>query len=199
MKPNFRRIAMACALLSGSVPFLSAQTQAHPVTLHFDAAHTQIHWTLGDILHTVRGTFRLKSGLVMFAPATGAAQGELLVDVDSGDSGNATRDQRMKKDVLQSQTYPEAIFHPEKISGGALSGSIQQVTVSGTFTIHGRDHPLSLVISTQMTDKTHAHLTTHFVVPYVQWGMKDPSTFVLRVGKEVSVDVTADATVEGLQ
>ncbi len=105
----------------------------------------------------------------------------------------------MKKDVLQSQTYPEAIFHPEKVSGSLGPGSVQQVTVNGTFTIHGHDHPLRLVISAQMTDKNHVRLTTHFVVPYVRWGMKDPSTFVLRVGKEVSVDVTADATVEGLQ
>jgi len=198
MRPQLlRRAIPACALLL-SAPLLLAQAQPRPVVLHFDPAHTQIHWTLADILHTVHGTFQLKGGLASFTPATGAAEGELLVDLDSGNSGNAARDRRMKKDILETQTYPEAIFHPEKVSGTLRPGVIQQVTVDGTFTIHGHDHPLRMVVSIQMTDATHAHLTTHFVVPYVQWGMKDPSTFVLRVGKQVAIDVTADATVENL-
>lgn len=189
--------APACALLLGA-PLLVAQPQPPPVTLHFDPAHTQIHWTLNDVLHTVHGAFQLKGGLVRFTPATGAAEGELLVDLDSGSSGDNARDRRMKKDILETQTYPEAIFHPEKASGTLSPGTTRQVTVDGTFTIHGHDHPLSLLVTVHMTDATHAHLTAQFLVPYVQWGMKDPSTFVLRVGKQVSVDVTADATVDNL-
>lgn len=200
LKPRpLRRMVVTCALLVSALPSLSAQTRPRDITVHFDPAHTQIRWTLDDVLHTVHGTFQLKGGLVTFNPATGAAEGELLVDLDSGDSGSEARDRRMKKDILQAQTYPEAIFHPEKVSGALRPGSTQQVTVDGTFTLHGQDHPLRLVVSLQMTDATHAHLTTHFVVPYVRWGMKDPSTFILRVGKEVPVDVAADAVVEGLQ
>lgn len=194
-----RQTVIACALLLGTLALLSAQSQPQQITLHFDPSHTQIHWTVDDVLHTVHGTFQLKGGLVTFDPATGAAEGELLVDLDSGDSGSTARDNRMKKDVLETQTYPEAIFHPEKVSGTLRPGSTQQVTVNGTFTVHGQDHPLRLVVSARMTGSTSVHLTTHFVVPYVQWGMKDPSTFVLRVGKQVPVDVTADTTVEGLQ
>ncbi len=196
---HLRQTAIACALLLGALPPLIAQSQPQQVTLHFDPSHTQIHWTLDDVLHTVHGTFQLKGGLITFNPATGAAEGELLVDLDSGNSGSAARDKRMKRDVLETQTYPEAIFHPEKVSGALRSGSTQQVTVDGTFTIHGQDHPLSLVVSARTNGSTNVHLTTHFIVPYAQWGMKDPSTFVLRVAKQVSVNVSADTSVEGLQ
>lgn len=199
MKNPRRRHLALCAALIFAAPLLLAQTQPRSILIHFDPAHTQIRWTLSDVLHTVRGSFRLKGGLVAFNPDTGAAEGELLVDLDSGDSGSAARDRTMKTKVLQTQTYPEAIFHPEKVSGTLRPGSTEQVTVDGTFTIHGQDHPLRLLVSAQMTDALHVHLTTHFVVPYVQWGMKDPSSFVFRVGKQVPVDVKADAAVEGLQ
>jgi hypothetical protein len=33
--------------------------------------------------------------------------------------------------------------------------------------------------------------TMHFVVPYVQWGMKNPSTLFLRVGDKVNIDLEA--------
>jgi len=37
--------------------------------------------------------------------------------------------------------------------------------------------------------------TIHFAVPYVNWGMKNPSTLFLRVNESVDIDVTADGTV----
>lgn len=165
------------------------------MTLRFDPAATKIHWTLKDILHTIHGTFQLKSGLIIFDQDTGTADGEIIVETGSAESGNQGRDDRMKKDVLESKKYPEAIFHPEKVTGVVHDGQTQTVTVEGTFTIHGADHPLFLQVETSLND---GKLTakTNFVVPYVSWGMKDPSTLMLRVGKDVQVSVDAQATVQ---
>jgi phage host-nuclease inhibitor protein Gam len=35
--------------------------------------------------------------------------------------------------------------------------------------------------------------TTHFTTPYVQWGMKNPSNFLLKVEDKVEIDVRAVA------
>ncbi|QNI30341.1 YceI family protein [Alloacidobacterium dinghuense] len=173
-----------------------AQSSSPKVTVHLDPQKTEIHWTLHDILHTVQGTFRLKGGVMTFDPVTGAAEGEFLVDVTTGESGNSTRDGKMQKEVLESSKYPQAFFHPVKVSGDLKAVGTQNVTVDGTFNIHGADHPLSLQIALQRNG-TDATATTRFSIPYVAWGMKDESTFLLKVDKEVTVDVVARGTMEG--
>ena len=179
-------------------PLLHAQAASQAITMHIDPATTEIHWTLNGNTHTVHGTFKLKGGLITFDPSTGVAQGEIAVDLATGESGNTSRDSRMQKDVLESEKYPQAIFHPTKVTGVVKSGSTQSVTVDGTFTIHGKDHPLKLDAKVQVDGST-AVATTHFTVPYVDWGMKDPSNFLFRVDKTVDLEISAKGAIEGVR
>ena len=193
MTLNFRYASVALASLLAVV---SAGAQAAPskLTLHFDPA-TKINWTLTSTLHTVHGTFQLKGGLVTLDEKTGVAEGEIIVETASGESGNSSRDRRMQKDVLESAKYPEAIFHPQKVTGTVRDGATQTITVAGNFTLHGADHPLTLQVKTELSGDTLTAKTS-FVVPYVEWGMKDPSTLMLRVGKQVNVEVDSRATLK---
>jgi polyisoprenoid-binding protein YceI len=188
MKPLLspRRLLFAVAMIFS---LLGVQAAPQSITMHLNPARTEIHWTLNGNTHTVHGTFRLKGGMITFDPSTGAAQGEI---------GNQSRDSRMKKEILESDKYPQAIFHPVKVTGVVKAGSTQNVTVEGTFTIHGVDHPLNLNVKVQV-DGHDAVATTHFSVPYVDWGMKDPSTFIFRVDKTVDVDVIGKGGIEGVR
>ena len=198
MNLRFRQYGfLLFALLLGLVPVAEAQSPATKVTVHLDTEKTEIHWTLHTTLHTVQGSFRLKGGIMTFDPKSGAAQGEFLVDVGCGESGDKTRDEKMQSEVLESRKYPEAFFHPVKVSGVLKPGGTANLTVEGTLNLHGADHPLTLQTTVQMNG-SDAVATTHFIIPYAAWGMKDESRLLLRVDKEVSVDVVARGTVDGI-
>jgi polyisoprenoid-binding protein YceI len=187
--PSLQCFVLTAVLLPGAL----AQAQSPKVTIHLDPIATEIHWTLSGNTHTTHGTFKLKGGMAAFDPATGAADGEFLVDLTTGESGNKSRDAKMQSEVLESAKYPEAFFHPLKITGPIKAGAVQTVTAEGTFNIHGADHPLTLHVQVKL-DGDQATATTHFTIPYVEWGMKNPSGHLLRVGKTVDVDIVARGT-----
>ena len=84
----------------------SAAAAAQETKFQLDPAQTAVKFTLGDVLHTVRGTFQLKSGALQFEPASGKISGEIVVDAKSGESGSGMRDRKMHKEVLESDRYP---------------------------------------------------------------------------------------------
>jgi len=185
------RILLLASALLFFVGSANGQT-AHPINIVLDPAATTIEWTLGDTLHTVRGTFRLKQGTISCNPLTGAASGLVEIDATSGESGNSARDHRMHKNILDSDRYQLITFRPSRIDGTFGEAIHGVFVVHGIFTLHGQDHPMTMNVTVQPA-ASGLSIKTHFAVPYVQWGLKDPSTFVFRVRKEVEIDVNAAA------
>jgi polyisoprenoid-binding protein YceI len=160
------------------------------IIYELNPAQTEINFTLPDVLHTVHGTFQLKSGTVRFDPATGAASGAVIVDVTSGASGSAARDRKMHKEILESARYPEAVFTPERVEGRFSPEGAAELQVHGLFKIHGGEH--EIIFQTRVETKgDQLVVNMHGVLPYVQWGMKNPSTFILRVSDKVQLDIHA--------
>jgi polyisoprenoid-binding protein YceI len=174
----------------------AVDVSAQELTLQLDPDQTTIRFTLGDVLHTVNGSFKLKSGTIHFNLASGTASGSVVVDVTSGDTGNKSRDRKMHKEILESAKYPEATFTPTRVSGPPVFNDHETFEVSGTFNLHGSDHAVTLtfpIVLNGPTLTTH----THMVIPYVAWGLKNPSTFILRVND--TLDLNIDATGRLLQ
>jgi polyisoprenoid-binding protein YceI len=169
---------------------LASQARAQEAVLELDPAQTQISFTLGDVLHTVHGTFKLKQGTINFDTATGKANGLVVVDATSGDSGSHARDRKMHKDVLQSDQYPEITFTPQQVQGQVPPAGDFKVQLLGAFTMHGAGHPLTLVVQAHLEgDQLTANLS--FSIPYVSWGLKNPSTLFLRVNNTVEIAIQA--------
>jgi polyisoprenoid-binding protein YceI len=169
-----------------------AATAAQPQELRFqsDPSKTTIAFTLGDILHTVHGSFKLKQGDVEYNLATRSVHGDLIVDATSGQSGNRSRDRKMHKEILESARYPQIVFRPDRVDGAVAPMGSSTVKVHGIFSIHGADHELTMPVRIEVFPD-HWVADTHFTIPYVKWGIKNPSTFVLRVSESVEIDVHA--------
>lgn len=190
LDPDLRRIAHRAGLLCLLLALLCTAAVAERVQVTLDPAGTLINISVHDVHGGVRGTFKLKSGAVIFDRTTGIADGELIVDATSGDTGNRTRDRKMNKDVLESQRYPEITFTPKRVVGDVAKQGTSNIQIQGVFHIHGADHDLTLSIPVQLSgDKVTA--TTSFVVPYESWGMKNPSVLFLRVDGKAEVSVSA--------
>jgi polyisoprenoid-binding protein YceI len=186
----YRQLPLRAALFVVLSILFAKAALAQESVVHFEPAQTKITFTLDDPLHTVRGTFRLKQGEVRFNHESGAASGALVIDAKSGDSGSAGRDKKMHREVIESDKFPEITFIPQKIIGDVPAQGVAQVQVAGIFRIHGADHPLTLAVPLQISG-SNVKVTTSFDVPYVAWGMKDPSVFMLRVKKSVRIEIEA--------
>ena len=171
-----------------NVAFLVSPVFGAAYSVDLKPDNTKIRWTLGDVLHTVSGTFNLERGTIDFDPETGKASGQLAVDVTSGNSGSEARDSRMHANVLESKKYPEATFVPNRIEGALAMPGTSSIKVYGSFTIHGAAH--EVVMDAQViTTADQLRATLSFDIPYVAWGMKDPSNFLLKVNKTVKMSI----------
>ena len=160
---------------------------AQETSLQIDPASTKVEFTLADVLHTVHGVFALKRGDMRF-DASGKAEGELVVDAASGQSGSEARDHRMRANVLEADRFPEIIFRPDRVEGRVASQGASQVRVHGMFEIHGQAHEITMPFEVE-ADGGQYNATGTFQVPYVKWGMKNPSTLFLRVNETVSITI----------
>ena len=200
-----RSLTVAALAVLGLALFLAAaaplpQSPATPagvsdIVLTLDPAQSSVHWTLDSTLHAVHGTFTLKSGTLHFDPETGKAGGEILVLATSGESGNSSRDARMHKEILETPTYPEVIFRPTQVEGKVSQSGVSDVKLNGVLSIHGADHDLTALVHAELTgDRWRG--TSKFEVPYVKWGIKNPSNFLLKVKPVVSVELEMSGEVK---
>jgi polyisoprenoid-binding protein YceI len=177
-------LPLACAaLLAAADPVPQSET-----VLEIDPALTKVGFTLADVIHTVHGSFALRRGTIRFDPLTGKAAGELVVDAASGNSGSAARDRRMTTSILEANRYPEIAFRPDHVQGRVSSEGASQIELHGMILIHGAEHEITLPLQVQAAGGRYT-ASGRFSVPYVKWGMKNPSTLLLRVSDKVEIDI----------
>ena len=185
MTPRTLLASLAATLPLLCTPFALAQHQAF--NINPDAS--TVAFTLASTHEITNGTFHVSKGLVNFDAASPNLSGLIDVSAASGNTGNASRDKKMLNDVLQTSQFADVTFVPQTYTGTlALTGD-STLQVTGIFTLHGTPHTLTVPMQLHI-DGNKLTAKTTFKVPYVEWGLKDPSWFVFKVAKEVDVNLT---------
>lgn len=193
MNLNLRRLLKPAlllpALLTASAGFAGAQETA----FQMDPTQSSVTFTLGDVIHTVHGTFKVKHGELQIDPSRRMG-GEIVVDAGSGNSGSGIRDRKMNKEVLESARFPEIAFRPDRFDGSLAEQGKSSVMVHGMFSIHGTEREITVPAQIE-TAGDHWTAMVHFTIPYAKWGMKNPSTLFLKVNDSVQIDLAAAGSV----
>jgi polyisoprenoid-binding protein YceI len=199
------RVVVAAGLICGlsggwCVSFAAAQAalsakadSTKAVALAVDPAQSKVNYTLDTTLHMVHGTFALKRGTIRIEP-DGKASGEIVADAASGQSGDSGRDKKMHKDVLESAKYTEVTFRPDHVDGKLPASGTVSVQMHGRFTLHGSEHELTVPVNGEITGNRW-HGTAAFKIPYVDWGLKSPSNFILKADPVVEVELELTGSV----
>jgi cytochrome c oxidase cbb3-type subunit 2 len=180
--------------LSLFLPLLFAvSASAERQTLSINPDTSNVSFTLGGSGHETKGSFHVDKGTIQFDPKTSHIEGLVVVAAGSGKTGNDSRDKKMTTEVLDATHFAEVTFVPTAFTGAIAPTGDSTVQVTGTFTLHGTPHELTVPMQLHI-DGSACTAKTSFVVPYVKWGLKDPSIFILKVAKEVNVDLTLSGT-----
>lgn len=177
--------ALFIAISLAIVPAALAQHETFTV----NPGASQVAFSLGGSGHHVQGTFHVQSGSIEFDPSARKISGIVTVTAASGDSGEPSRDKKMNSDVLDTTHFSQVTFAPSSYEGNLAPTGDSTIQVSGIFTLHGTPHDLTLPMQIHI-DGANLTAKGHFTVPYVKWGLKDPSIFILKVAKEVDIDLT---------
>jgi hypothetical protein len=175
---SFAVLALAVIL----APAVLAQHQTFAV--NSDASEVKIK--LNTTREVVNGTFRVQSGSINFDRTASHISGIVIVAAGSGKTGSDSRDKKMNKDILKVDQFAIVSFAPKAYTGTIAASGGSTIQVSGVFTLLGTPHDLTTPMQIHI-DGSKATARAQFVVPYVQWGLKNPSFLIWKAENDVAI------------
>jgi hypothetical protein len=173
---------LALAVILGPAALAQHQT----FTVNPDACDVKMK--LNTTHEVVNGTFHVQSGSINFDRTASNLSGTVVVAAGSGKTGNDSRNKKMNKDVLKVDQFATVSFAPKTYAGTIAASGDSTIQVSGVFTLLGTPHDLTIPMQIHI-DGSKATAKGQFVVPYVQWGLKNPSFLIWKAENNVEIDL----------
>jgi polyisoprenoid-binding protein YceI len=164
----------------------AALAQHQTFTVNSDASDVKMK--LNTTHEVVNGTFRVQSGSINFDRTASNISGTVIVAAGSGKTGNDSRDKKMNKDILKVDQFSTVSFAPKTYDGTIAASGDSTIQVTGVFTLLGTPHDLTIPMQIHI-DGSKATAKGQFVVPYVQWGLKNPSFLIWKAENNVGIDL----------
>ncbi|WP_158820303.1 YceI family protein [Granulicella sp. S156] len=173
---------LALAIILG--PAALAQHQTFAVS----PDSSEVKMKLNTTHEVVNGIFHIQSGSINFDRTASDISGIVIVAAGSGKTGNDSRDKKMNKDILKVNRFATVSFAPKAYNGTIAASGDSAIQVSGVFTLLGIPHDLTIPMQIHM-DGSKATVKAQFVVPYVHWGLKNPSFLIWKAENDVAIDL----------
>lgn len=167
---------------------LAPAALAQHQTFAVNPGASEVKMTLNTTHEVVNGTFHIQSGSIEFDRSAPKMSGSVVVLAGSGKTGNDSRDKKMNKDILKADRYTTVSFAPKTYTGTIARSGDSTIQVSGVFTLLGNPHDLTIPMQIHMDGST-ATARAQFVVPYIQWGLKNPSFMFWKAENDVAIDL----------
>ena len=165
-------------------PALLAQHQNFAV----NSNSSEVKIRLNTTHEVVNGTFHVQSGSIDFDRTASRISGMVIVGTGTGKTGNDSRDKKMKKDILKTEQFAAVSFAPKAYTGAIAASGDSNIQVTGVFTLLGTPHELTIPMRIRI-EGPKATVQGDFVVPYVQWGLKNPSFLFWKAENDVRIDL----------
>jgi polyisoprenoid-binding protein YceI len=176
------------ALTVGFVVLAASPVLAQHQTLTIDPNASAVKMTLKTTHEIVNGTFHVDYGSIDYDRNAAQISGTVIVAAGSGKTGNESRDKKMNKDILKIQQYSTVTFTPKSYTGSIASSGDSTIQVAGVLTLLGRPHDLTVPMQVRI-DGANCAVKSHFMIPYVQWGLKNPSFLIWKADDDVAIDL----------
>jgi polyisoprenoid-binding protein YceI len=189
---------LAMFLAVGAAPLLE-----DPAGFHYriDPSGSELTWELPATLHTVHGRAPQISGRLDAIPGAGGdwkVQSRIAVAAAAMETGNESRDKKMREKTLETDKYPEIVFEARRVVGDLSKlrkGERGTVEVTGDLTVHGKSVSLQLPVDVQLLDD-RAVLTGSFPLAWKQFGLSDPSFGIITVREPMRISFRLNAVPE---
>jgi polyisoprenoid-binding protein YceI len=161
---------------------------AAALVYRINPAKAEAGFDLKATMHTVHGKTTRVTGEVTVDEAPDGAMalsGRIEVGAASLDTGNSSRDKTMHGESLDVVKYPLIVLVPQQYDP-------KTGTLTGALTIRDVTRPVSIAAKLDRPAADRIVVTGTFEVPWLEFGVPDPSFAIVRVEKTASAHFSAE-------
>lgn len=193
MKDAMRIVLALLVALALAAPVSAGEFVVTP------GAPNKVVFTSKAATETFSGKTDRMSGSIVVDPAAvgDSVTVRIVVDLASLDTGIGKRNEHMRKNHLETDTYPHALFEGASLrapAGGSLAaGATVAFDVEGTFTLHGVAKRLRVTVRVTARDARTLAFEASFPVTLADHAISRPKFLFLKLGETQAVTVSGVA------
>jgi polyisoprenoid-binding protein YceI len=180
---------LTLAVLAVALPALSEQ-----MTFVLDSERSEVRILLGATLHTVPGSAPIGPATLTWDTESGEASGQVVIQSAELDTRIDARNAKMHEIVLKTLEHPEIIFEATGFELRQPGDDEMRFVLRGALTLVGTTQQIEFETHARRRGDDSWKARADLNVPYVEWGLEDPSMPLFGVDKHVAVEVKAIGT-----